>query len=117
MVPAAGQGIIGLEALKGRDEVIEIVRRINHLPSETAALTERGILQEFETRLDCYSPIAVNATVSNGNIDVRTFISELDGSGAIRVEGSGSSPEELISDVASRLRDAGALDILARTTS
>lgn len=117
MVPAAGQGIIGLEALKGRDEVIEIVRRINHLPSETAALTERGILQEFETRLDCYSPIAVNATVSDGKIDVRTFISELDGSGAIRVEGSGSSPEKLISDVASRLRDAGALDILARTTS
>jgi hydroxymethylbilane synthase len=117
MVPAAGQGIIGLEVLKGRDEVIEIVRRINHLPSETAALTERGILQQFETRLDCYSPIAVHAGVSDGRIDVRAFISELDGSGAIRVERSGAAPEELISEVAVLLRDAGALDILARTTS
>jgi hydroxymethylbilane synthase len=117
IVPAAGQGIIGLEALKGRDEVVEIARRINHRHSETAALTERGILQEFETRLDCYSPIAVHAGVCDERIDVRAFISDLDGKGAIRVERSGSRPEELITDVATRLRDAGALEILARTAS
>jgi hydroxymethylbilane synthase len=117
IVPAAGQGIIGLEILKGRTEIIEIVRGINHLPSETAALTERGILQEFETRLDCYSPIAVHASVSAGRIDVRAFVGELDGKDAIRLERSGARPEELISEVAAALRDAGALDILARTAT
>lgn len=114
LVPAAGQGIIGIETVKGRDDIIDIVRKINHLPSETAALIERGILQEFETRLDCYSPIAVHATVSDGEITVRAFVGELDGNHAIRIERTGSSPAELIPEVATALRSAGALDILAR---
>ena len=69
MVPAAGQGIVGLECLRGNASA---VRAINHAPSETAALCERGVLQKFGERLDCYSEVAVHATIGE-EIVIRAF--------------------------------------------
>lgn len=62
MVPAAGQGIVTIECLAENELAKTAARAINHAPSETAALRERGLLQKFGTRLDCYSEIAVHAT-------------------------------------------------------
>ncbi|HYR29447.1 MAG TPA: uroporphyrinogen-III C-methyltransferase [Thermoanaerobaculia bacterium] len=70
MIPAAGQGIVTIECLAENETAIAAARAINHAPSETAALTERGVLQQFGTRLDCYSEIAVHATPDG---QVRTF--------------------------------------------
>src|SRR5512141_2829582 len=47
MLPAAGQGIVGIEVLRDNSAAIEAVRKINHQPSEVAALSERGVLQSF----------------------------------------------------------------------
>ncbi len=62
MIPAAGQGIVTIECLGENETAKTAARAINHAPSETAALRERGVLQKFGTRLDCYSEIAVHAT-------------------------------------------------------
>lgn len=62
MVPAAGQGIVAIECLAGNAPARSAARAINHPASEEAALRERGVLQKFGTRLDCYSEIAVHAT-------------------------------------------------------
>ena len=62
MIPAAGQGIVVIECLRGNAFAEGAARAINHAPSETVALRERGVLQKFGTRLDCYSEIAVHAT-------------------------------------------------------
>ena len=64
MLPAAGQGIIAIECLRGSN-VREVVRAANHAPSESAALCERGVLQKFGERLDCYSEVAVHCTVED----------------------------------------------------
>jgi len=69
MVPAAGQGIVAIECLRGNEGM---VRAINHAPSETAALCERGVLQKFGERLDCYSEVAVHATIDD-EITIRAF--------------------------------------------
>jgi len=80
MVPAAGQGIVALECLASSERMREVAAAISHEPSATAALTERGVLQRFGTRLDCYSAVAVHyadfklhAFFSNGerSIDAR----------------------------------------------
>ena len=65
MLPAAGQGIVAIECLRDNTRAREAVREINHAPSETAALCERGVLQKFGERLDCYSEVAVHATVED----------------------------------------------------
>jgi hydroxymethylbilane synthase len=62
MIPAAGQGIVTMEVLRDHETANAAARAITHAPSETAALRERGVLQKFGTRLDCYSEIAVHAT-------------------------------------------------------
>ena len=70
MLPAAGQGIVGIECLASNDAARAAVRSINHAPSEEAALNERSVLQKFGTRLDCYSSVAVHW--SNGKL--RAFV-------------------------------------------
>ncbi len=62
MVPAAGQGIVAIECLASNDAAIAAAHAITHEPSAQAALLERGLLQKFGTRLDCYSAVAVHAT-------------------------------------------------------
>lgn len=114
MVPAAGQGIIGIEIVRGRDDVREAVRRVNHARTETAALAERGVLQTFGTRLDCYSPIAVHASGDGHALTVRAFLSDLRGRDAIRVRKEGSELTALIQDVAAELEAGGAAALLAR---
>jgi len=72
MLPAAGQGIVAIECLRDNAAVHEAVRHASHAPSEMAALCERGVLQKFGERLDCYSEVAVHATVED-EITIRAF--------------------------------------------
>jgi hydroxymethylbilane synthase len=74
MIPAAGQGIVAIECLGNNESAKAAARAINHAPSETAALRERGVLQKFGTRLDCYSEIAVHSTPDGA---IRAFFSGL----------------------------------------
>lgn len=60
MIPAAGQGIVAVECLASNESASAAARAINHGESEIAALNERGVLQKFGTRLDCYSAVAVH---------------------------------------------------------
>jgi porphobilinogen deaminase len=60
MLPAAGQGIVAIECLASNEFAKSAARAVNHAPSETAALVERGLLQKFGTRLDCYSVVAAH---------------------------------------------------------
>ncbi|HEV7919266.1 MAG TPA: hydroxymethylbilane synthase [Thermoanaerobaculia bacterium] len=108
MVPAAGQGIVALEILAANERVREAARSINHAPSETAALSERGVLQQFGTRLDCYSSVAVHATVGETLI-IRAFLSDYDGTRAIRATHSGP---DAVARVAQDLMNQGALELL-----
>ncbi|HEY0788066.1 MAG TPA: hydroxymethylbilane synthase, partial [Thermoanaerobaculia bacterium] len=117
MIPAAGQGIVAVEILKDRDALRGRIRAINHRASETAALIERGVLQKFGTRLDCYSPIAVHATVAGGTIETRAFVSDLRGADAIRIHETGADPAELVERVYEGLTERGANEILARTAN
>ena len=64
MLPAAGQGIVAIECLASNERARLVARTINHEHSETAALNERGVLQKFGTRLDCYSAVAVHCDSS-----------------------------------------------------
>ncbi|HYC90241.1 MAG TPA: hydroxymethylbilane synthase [Thermoanaerobaculia bacterium] len=99
MVPAAGQGIVAIECLASNELAQAAARAINHEPSERAALAERGVLQKFGTRLDCYSAVAVHASDST----LRAFFSN--GTRSIRAEGAtvGAVYESLVAQGAEEL--------------
>jgi hydroxymethylbilane synthase len=117
MVPAAGQGIVALEALRTSSLGREAAEAINHPRSALAARCERGVLQQFETILDCNSCVAVHASFDGDAIVVRAFVSDLDGTSAVRVTQRGTDAESLVRSVADELRGRGALPLLERRAS
>jgi hydroxymethylbilane synthase len=112
MLPAAGQGIVGFETLRSNAFARDAAAAITHAPSEQAALCERGVLQKFGERLDCYSCVAVHATADGGTITIRAFLSDYEGTTPLRVVRTGSDAEEVIDAVARELIAQGAIDLL-----
>ena len=114
MTPAAGQGIVGIEVLRDRTDVIEAVQTINDLRAALAARVERGVLQQFGTVLDCYSSIAVHAELAPVTIRCHAFLSDPQGARQIRIveEADSTRQEALIESVHKNLCDQGAMQIL-----
>jgi hydroxymethylbilane synthase len=119
MVPAAGQGIVAIETLKGREDMQKAAWSITHEPTALLARTERGILQQFGSRLDCYTPIAAHAEIDDGAIALSVFVSDLEGTRFIETftEGSSADPNELIVRTAGELRARGVIDLLGAGAS
>ena len=127
MVPAAGQGIIVIETLASNGNAQAAASVINDRASEAAALCERGVLQRFGTRLDCYSAIAVHATRDGEVITIRAFAGSIErradsqsapdrqrvGSTSIRVRQSGRDADRLITTVYDELIAKGAMELLS----
>ena len=112
MLPAAGQGIVAIEALASNRDAIDAAKALTHEPSALAAQCERGVLQQFGERLDCYSCIAVHATRDDGTITIRAFLSDFEATKPLRVMKSSTDAEALIVDVARELMEQGAVELL-----
>lgn len=117
MIPAAGQGIIALEALRSNHLALDAAKAINDPRSSLAARCERGVLQQFDTLLDCTSCIAVHASLDDDAITIRAFVSDPDGESAERVTQRGAYADPLVSSVADELRRRGALRLIERKAS
>lgn len=113
MVPAAGQGIVGIETLADHGPGVEAAKAINHQPSELAALCERGLLQRFGEQLDCYSAVAAHATTVQGETTIRAFFSDYEGTRCLRARHSGPDPQTVITAVFDELVAKGALELLS----
>jgi hydroxymethylbilane synthase len=111
MIPAAGQGIVGFESLRSNALAREAAAAISDAQSELAARVERGVLQQFGTRLDCTSCIAVHAALEDG-IVVRAFVADADGRSPVRVTQRGDDPDALVHSVAAELFSRGAIPLL-----
>ena len=112
MVPAAAQGVIGIECLRQKDEIIEIVSRLNDLETEVTTNCERSVNSALFA--DCHSPIGSYATYANGKCRLESIVISPDGSIEARdsVTGSANKAEELGLELADRLKQIGAIEIL-----
>ena len=119
MVPACGQGIVTIETLKEREDMQAVAWSITHEPTALVARTERGVLQQFGSRLDCYTSIAAHAEVSDGRINISVFVSDLEGTRFIETftEGPADDPQELIVRTAEDLKARGVLELLSAGAS
>lgn len=112
MLPAAGQGIVGIECLASSALGLEAAAAINHAPSALAAHVERGVLQKFGEQLDCYSAVAVHCTSDADGVFARAFISDYDGTRFIRATSRGRNAAEVINAVFDELVGQGAEELL-----
>jgi hydroxymethylbilane synthase len=114
LLPAIGQGALGLEMRGDDDAVMETVSFLNHRVTEVTLRAERAFLKTLEG--GCQVPIAGHAVLRGDGLTLEGMVAELDGSRIIRdeVTGAKDSPEEIGVTLAERILSAGADRILAR---
>ncbi len=88
-VPAAGQGIVAIEALENNHELLEVLKGIDNVCSHTALRIERDILRSLEG--GCRAPIAVHAERKNDGWTIWCCISTPDAKRFIKYKRSFSS--------------------------
>ena len=78
IIPSAGQGIIALQCREDNQEIISILKKINHDETYKRAHAERNILKVLEG--DCETAVGAHAIIDGQNIIVEAELFSLDGS-------------------------------------
>ena len=112
LLPAVGQGALGIETRADNKIVNEIVKSIHHEDTHKAVLAERALLKTLEG--GCQVPIGAFAEVKTNGLFLDALVGSLDGSLTFRkkTRGSKSNPEKLGKNLARDLLKAGAKSIL-----
>jgi hydroxymethylbilane synthase len=112
MLPAIGQGALGIEIRKGDKEIYDIVKNLNHKESFQAISAERSFLRRIHG--GCRIPIGAYAYINNNTLTLEGMISNLDGTKIIRKKIQGKSIEaELIGiKLAEEILNSGGKEIL-----
>ena len=111
MLPAVGQGSIAIEIVQQRSDIVELLAPLNHDETEQAVRAERALMRKLEG--GCQVPIGALAHVDKGQITLRGMVASLDGVRLIKAEAIGTDPEAVGLEVANRLVELGATEILA----
>ena len=112
ILPAVGQGALGIETRADNKIVNEIVKSIHHEETYKAVLAERALLKTLEG--GCQVPIGAFAEVKQNGLHIDALVGSLDGSITYRkkIRGSKNNPEKLGKKLANDLMKAGAKIIL-----
>lgn len=107
-LPAAGQGVIGIETRVGDAMVTAAMSKLNHAETQMAITAERAVLAGLES--GCQVPLGVWARMEEGRLVVDGCVLASDGSESIRVrlEGLPEESEQLGRQMAEALLDRGA---------
>lgn len=112
MLPAVGQGALGIETRADNKIVNKIVKSIHHENTYKAVSAERALLKTLEG--GCQVPIGAFAEIKKTGLQIDALVGSLDGSITYRkkIRGSKNNPEKLGKKLANELLKAGAKTIL-----
>ena len=112
MLPAAAQGVVGIECLEEATELRAVLAQLNHTTSVQTTLAERAIARVLEA--SCQSPVATYAVVEGDALTLSALVAMPDGSESIRdsVGGDVRDAEALGERLAGRLLERGAAELL-----
>ena len=111
MLPAVGQGVVGIECRNDDSSLIELLGPLND--ANTAALVTAERRMNYKLNGGCQVPIAGHAVFHSGQIYLRGLVGESNGGRVIRSEYTHNDPEFLGEAVAKELIEQGALELLA----
>jgi hydroxymethylbilane synthase len=113
LVPAPGQGTLGLEARADDERARGAALAITHEPTWIALQAERALVGLLDA--SCKTPLGAHATITEQGIVLRSFIGLPDGSAWLRDEAPPASrPEQAGALAAQRLLAAGGGGLLRR---
>jgi hydroxymethylbilane synthase len=112
MLPAVGQGALGLEVRTGDNELKKILAKINHAPTNTEIAAERAFLRCLGG--GCRLPIAALGILEGDKLSLEGLVASPRGSGIIRdkVKGTVFEAEELGKKLAEMILERGGKKLL-----
>jgi len=112
MLPAAAQGVVGIECLESAVELRKVLAQLDHATSVQTTLAERAIARVLQA--SCQSPVATYAVIDGDALTITALVAMPDGSESIRdsISGAAADAEQLGEQLAARLLDRGAAELL-----
>jgi hydroxymethylbilane synthase len=113
MLPAVGQGALGIETRADDADTVALIRLLNHDATRAACTAERALLNALGG--GCQVPIAAHAVVENGRLHLTGLVAGPDGAEIIRdqLEAATTDAQGAGEQLAARLRERGADRLLA----
>ncbi len=117
MLPAAAQGVIGIECDDNRGDLCDLLSALEHAETKLTTLAERAVALKLGA--NCQSPVASYATIADGTLTIDALVASPDGRQLLRQQSTGpsSEAESIGTRVAERLLELGAGDILREAQS
>jgi hydroxymethylbilane synthase len=117
MLPAAAQGVIGIECLAGRTDLRGILGRLEHAETAQTTVAERAVALTLQA--NCQSPVATYATISGDRLRLTALVALPDGSRSLRdsLEGPAGDAEQIGRQLAVSLLDQGAGELLEQAAA
>lgn len=113
MIPAVGQGALGIQIRKSDKKLKEILNKLNHMPSFYCTMAERSLLRSLDT--GCQFPVGAYGKIEGNRMILTAFVGSKDGSTLIRhsLAGKPENALELGQNLAHELIEMGAKKILS----
>jgi hydroxymethylbilane synthase len=115
MLPAAAQGVIGIECRDDRAHLKRILGHLEHGQTKTTTSAERAVALHLQA--DCQSPVATYGEIVGSSLNLQAMVASPDGRTVIRERLSGplEEAESLGIRLAHILLDLGAGEVLAHS--
>ncbi|MEK9138744.1 MAG: hydroxymethylbilane synthase, partial [Bacteroidota bacterium] len=112
ILPAVGQGALGIEIREGDKRSAGYVSALHHTPTAIATLAERALLRRLEG--GCQVPIGTLGRTRNGRLLLDAMVGSIDGRVIVRgkIDGPFVEAEMLGKKLAEQLLTDGAEEIL-----
>lgn len=112
MLPAIGQGALGIECRAGDGAVLDLVRVLHDATTAACVAAERAVNRTLFG--GCHVPIAGLARIADGNLDLAALVGTVDGRRVLRdrIGGVPERAEELGRELGRQLLENGAAEIL-----
>ena len=117
MLPAAAQGVVGIECLAGQADLRAVLGKLNHHRTAQTTLAERTIALVLQA--NCQSPVATYATISDNELELTALVAMPDGSRHLResLRGAADDAEGIGERLGEKLLGLGAADLLEQAAS
>ena len=88
IIPCAGQGVIALQCRNNDEELIKLLKRVNHQSTHNCIKAERNVLKVLEG--DCETAVGVFASIDGDKINLEAELFSLDGSKRFHLKSFGN---------------------------
>lgn len=113
MLPAVGQGALGIECREGDQTILELLAPLDHRETHSAVAAERSMLALLHG--GCSAPVGAWGRMESGALVLNGLVANLAGTKVLRASDGGTlaEPHQIGKSVAEQLLAQGAAEIVA----